>query len=88
MPNFNNKPLSEDEIREYLKKKSFNFSPSDKGKFVIVQKQKNMSPFDGTTGKGFVMRVIPETFSDFENGIKNPFNGIVSFKAFTCFYSK
>lgn len=38
MSNFNNKPLSEDEIREYLRKKSFNFSPSDKGKFVIVQK--------------------------------------------------
>lgn len=38
MSNFNNKPLSENEIREYLKKKSFNFSPSDKGKFVIMQK--------------------------------------------------
>lgn len=38
MSNFNNKPLSEDEIREYLKKKSFNFSSFDKGKFVIVQK--------------------------------------------------
>lgn len=38
MSNFNNKPLSENEIREYLRKKSFNFSPSDKGKFVIVQK--------------------------------------------------
>lgn len=40
MSNFNNKLLSENEIREYLKKKSFNFSPSDKGKFVIVQKPK------------------------------------------------
>lgn len=40
MSNFNNKLLSENEIREYLKKKSFNFSPSDKGKFVIVQNQK------------------------------------------------
>ena len=38
MSNINNKPLSENEIREYLKKKSFNFSSSDKGKFVIVQK--------------------------------------------------
>ena len=38
MSNFNNKPLSENEIREYLRKKSFNFSPSDKGKFVIMQK--------------------------------------------------
>lgn len=56
--------------------------------FLSKQKQKNMSPFDGSIEKGFVMRAIPETFSDFENGIKNPFNGIVSFKAFTCFYSK
>lgn len=38
MFNINNKSLSENEIREYLKKKSFNFSSSDKDKFVIVQK--------------------------------------------------
>lgn len=56
--------------------------------FLSKQKQKNMLPFDGSIEKGFVMRVIPETFSDFQDGIKNPFNGIVSFKAFTCFYSK
>lgn len=56
--------------------------------FLSKQKQKDMIGFDGSTEKGFVMRVIPETFSDFENGIQNPFYGIVSFKAFTCFYSK
>lgn len=56
--------------------------------FLSKQKQKNMPGFDGTTEKGFIMRAIPETFSNFENGIKNPFYGIVSFKAFTCFYSK
>lgn len=56
--------------------------------FLSKQKQKNMSYFDGSTYNGFIMKVIPETFSDYENGIRNPFRGIVSFKAFTCFYSK
>jgi hypothetical protein len=56
--------------------------------FLSKQKQKGYAGFDGSTEKGFVMSAIPETFSDFENGIKNPFYGIVSFKAFTCFYSK
>lgn len=56
--------------------------------FLSKQKQKDMLGFDGDKVKGFVMRVIPETFLDFENGIKNPFNGIISFETFTCFYSK
>ena len=56
--------------------------------FLSKQKQKDIPAFDGDKVKGFVMRVIPETFSDFENGIKNPFNGIISFETFTCFYSK
>lgn len=56
--------------------------------FLSKQKQKDMQGFDGSTIKGFVMRAIPETFSDTLDGIKNPFYGIVSFKAFTCFYSK
>lgn len=56
--------------------------------FLSKQKQKGYTGFDGSTEKGFVMRVIPETFSNLENGIQNPFYGIVSFKAFTCFYSK
>lgn len=34
------------------------------------------------------MRAIPETFSNLDNGIQNPFYGIVSFETFTCFYSK
>ena len=40
---------------------------------------------------GFIVSftiVIPETFSDEQNGIKNPFYGIVSFETFTNFYSK
>ena len=56
--------------------------------FLSKQKQKDMIGFDGSTEKGFVMKVIPETFSDFENEIQNPFYGIVSFETFTCFYSK
>ncbi len=56
--------------------------------FLSKQKQKGYAGFDSSTANGFIMRAIPETFSDFQNGIKNPFNGIVSFETFTCFYSK
>lgn len=56
--------------------------------FLSKQKQKDMSGFNGDTESGFVMRAIPETFSNLDNGIQNPFYGIISFKAFTCFYSK
>jgi hypothetical protein len=56
--------------------------------FLSKQKQKDMSGFDGDTENGFVMRAIPETFSNLDNGIQNPFYGIVSFKPFICFYSK
>ena len=44
--------------------------------------------FDGTTNEGFLMKVIPELFSDEYEGIKNPFYGIVSFQTFTNFHSK
>ena len=44
--------------------------------------------FDGETNEGFLMKVIPEMFSDKYDGIKNPFYGIVSFQTFTNFYSK
>ena len=44
--------------------------------------------FDGGTDEGFLMKVIPETFSDDYKGIKNPFYGIISFQIFTNFYSK
>ena len=44
--------------------------------------------FDGTTNEGFLMKVIPEVFSDEYEGIKNPFYGIVSFQTFTNFHSK
>lgn len=44
--------------------------------------------YDGETNEGFLMKVIPEVFSDKYEGIKNPFYGIVSFQPFTNFYSK
>lgn len=43
---------------------------------------------DGGTGDGFLMEVIPNTFSDEEDGIKNPFYGIVSIKSFKNYYAK
>lgn len=46
--------------------------------------------FDGGTEQGFLMQNIPESFEDEdeENGIVNPFYGIVSFERFTNFYAK
>ena len=43
---------------------------------------------DGGTDDGFLMKVIPETFSDIHEGIKQPFYGIVSFESYTNYYSK
>lgn len=51
--------------------------------FLSKQKQEEIPDFDGGTDNGFIMEVIPETFSAYENGIRNPFYGIVSFKTFT-----
>lgn len=58
--------------------------------FLSKQKRKECpyDYFDGGTDCGFLMKVIPETFSDERDGIKNPFYGIVSFETFTNFYSK
>lgn len=44
--------------------------------------------WDGGYEKGFLMEVIPENLGDKLDTIKRPFYGIVSFKAYTCFYSK
>lgn len=43
---------------------------------------------DGAYEKGFVMKCIANSMSYKENGIYNPFYGIVYFKPYTCFYSK
>jgi hypothetical protein len=42
---------------------------------------------DGNYSAGFLMKIIPNSFMD-EDGIKNPFYGIVSFEPYTCFYAK
>ena len=56
--------------------------------FLSKQKHEEMPNLDGDTDEGFIMEAISETFSNFRNGITNPFYGIVSFKPFTCYYSK
>ena len=54
----------------------------------ITEKCEPYEYFDGGTNEGFLMKNIPETFSDEQDGIKNPFYGIISFEPFTNFYSK
>ena len=72
----------------------FDFDSEIVAKIIVqfLEKQKyEESPyeyFDGDTNEGFLMKNIPETFSDEQDGIKNPFYGIVSFETFTNFYSK
>ena len=72
----------------------FDFDSGIVAKIIIqfLKKQKNKrSPyeyFDGSTGRGFLMKIIPGTFSEEENGIKDPFYGIVSFECFTNYYAK
>ena len=44
--------------------------------------------WDGCTEMGFLMKVIPQTCADTENGIKHPFYGIVSIEPFMNFYAK
>lgn len=55
--------------------------------YLIPQKLEE-DIWDGLYRKGFLMEAIPESISDISDGVKSPFYGIVSFKAFTCFYSK
>lgn len=72
----------------------FDFDASIVAKIIIqyLQKQEyavsGYESFDGGAEQGFIMRNIPETFSDEYQGIKNPFYGIVSFEKFCNFYSK
>lgn len=61
-------------IVQFLSKQKYEESPYDY--------------FDGGTDRGFLMKAIPETFSDERDGIKKPFYGIVSFEKFVNFYSK
>ena len=43
---------------------------------------------DGSTSDGFLMKIIPETFAEVYEGIKEPFYGIVSFEKYTNYYGK
>ena len=43
---------------------------------------------DGSTGVGFIMKAIDQSFADEENGIINPFYGIVSFEQYINYYAK
>lgn len=59
--------------------------------YLSKQEYKTLSEevyFDGGTDKGFLMKLIPKTFLEEQDGIKSPFYGIVSFETFTNFYSK
>jgi hypothetical protein len=44
--------------------------------------------FDGGAGKGFLMKVIDQIFSDEKDGIRHPFYGIVSIEPFWNYYAK
>ena len=60
-------------------------------KKFLQEQPKQKSPYDygdGSTDDGFLMKVIPETFSAAYEGIKEPFFGIVSFEKYTNYYSK
>ncbi len=66
-------------IVKHLENHKYEESPYERSPYDV---------FDGTTNEGFLMKVIPEMFSDEYDGIKNPFYGIVSFEPFINFYSK
>lgn len=56
-----------------------------------LEKQECENPYewgDGSTGKGFLMKVIPDLFSDENDGIKEPFYGIISIEPYINYYAK
>ena len=57
----------------------------------FLEKQDCEDPYawsDGSSEKGFLMKIIPEVFSDEKDGIKQPFYGIVSIEPHMNFYAK
>lgn len=71
----------------------FDFDPHIVAEIVKqhLEKQDCEDPYawaDGSSDKGFLMKVIPETCADEYKGIKNPFYGIVSIEPFMNYYSK
>lgn len=71
----------------------FDFDPHIVAEIVKqhLKKQECEDPYswsDGSSEKGFLMKVIPQIFSSEDNGIKEPFYGIVSIEPFMNFYAK
>jgi hypothetical protein len=54
----------------------------------LAKQRVDEGEWDGSYGAGFLMKVIPDSFASEEDGIKNPFRGIVSFEPYTVFYAK
>ena len=80
-----------EEIPEGWQEYPFKFEIDIVGKIIrqylgIFPKEENI--WAGAYEKGFIMKSIEESMSDEQDGIKNPFYGIVYFKPYTCFYSK
>lgn len=56
-----------------------------------LEKQDCEDPYawaDGSSEKGFLMKAIPQLFSDRYKGIKSPFYGIVSIEPYMNYYAK
>ena len=78
---------------EGWKKYPFDFDAHIVSEIVkqFLEKQDCEDPYsyaDGSSEKGFLMKAIPEVFSDEEDGIKEPFYGIVSIEPYMNFYAK
>ena len=55
---------------------------------IMDNMRSNYELENGSTDRGFLMKAMPETFSDEYQGIKKPFYGIISIEPFENFYSK
>ena len=72
----------------------FDFDASIVAKIIVqflCKQDENESGYeyaDGSTSQGFIMKNIPNLFSDEYQGIKNPFYGIISFEPYCNFYAK
>ena len=78
---------------EEWKKYPFDFDVHIVSEIVkqFLKKQDCEDPYswsDGSSEKGFLMKIIPEVFSDEKDGVKKPFYGIVSIEPYMNFYAK
>jgi hypothetical protein len=78
---------------EEWKKYPFDFDVHIVSEIVkqFLEKQDCEDPYawaDGSSEKGFLMKIIPEVFSDEKDGIRKPFYGIVSIEPYMNFYAK